>query len=228
MMSRHLHRKEAQLEAKQSLQRHIDILRSIKMHAIDDNAAKNEFLYLMAIPMIYAAWEGFFKLTCSICLRRYCLRGKKYKSYPDKYSALWLQKESFVNSFFDKLLSSMSLGKKQRKLSSGRFTSLSSFSGSMRDWFEKPINHLENFDELVMTYSNVNKEVTQFNAEIIGLNIEQVDLAKLDELLGRRNNIAHGGLIDYPRENTITELLAYTEKLLTEFHKSAEDWLSKN
>ena len=159
-MAKHIHRKEAKKEARQALERHKDILKNIEKHALTANEGKDDFLYLMAIPMIYAAWEGYFKITCAICLKRFCLRGQKYKSYPDSYATLWLQKEKFLNSFFDKLFSSVSFGKKPKKLSAGRFASLASFSQNIKEWLETPIDHLTNFDELVMTYSTVNKEVT--------------------------------------------------------------------
>ncbi|KUM43448.1 hypothetical protein AR540_16725 [Pseudomonas sp. EpS/L25] len=79
-----------------------------------------------------------------------------------------------------------------------------------------------------MTYANVNKEVVIFNSEIIGLDIDRVNLGRLDDLLARRNDIAHGGLIDYPKENIINDLLTYTENLLNQFHSSIEAWLEKN
>ncbi len=182
----------------------------------------------MSIPVIYAAWEGFFRISCSICLRRKFHVERKLKSYEDAYATLWLQRESFVDSFFDKLFNSVSLGKKPKKLNTGRYGALTIFTGKIKEWLEKPANHLTNFDELVMTYSNINKEVTELNSTIIGLDITNVKLGRLDDLVGQRNNIAHGGLIDYPKENTINDLIDYTENLLTEFHTSVTLWLKNS
>lgn len=224
-MTRHLKFHDARAEAKKALERHLDILNNIKKHCITNNHEKDEFLYLMSIPVIYAAWEGFFRISCSICLRRKFHREQKFKLYDDAYATLWLQREGFVDSFFDKLFNSVSLGKKPKKLSTGRYGALTNFTGKIKEWLEKPANHLTNFDELVMTYSNINKEVTELNSTIIGLDLTNVKLGRLDDLVGQRNNIAHGGLIDYPKENTINDLIDYTENLLNEFHSSVTAWL---
>lgn len=218
----------AKTEAKESLVRHLAIIADLRLHAITNNPGKNEFLYLMSVPMIYAAWEGYFRIAMSICLRRACVRGRKHKKYKEKYVTLWLQKQGFVNSFFDRLFNTVSLGKIPKKINSGRFNALSDLTCEFKIWLEAPIDHLQNFDELVMTYANVNKDVVIFNSEIIGLDITQVNLGRLDDLLARRNDIAHGGLIDYPKENIINDLLTYTENLLNQFHTSIESWLEKN
>jgi hypothetical protein len=225
---KHLKLVEAKSEAKEALRRHLDILDNIEKHTLTNNQEKDEFLYLMSIPIIYAAWEGYFRIACSICLRRTCHRGKKIKNYSNEYSTLWLQRESFVESFLTKLFNSMALGKQPKKLNSGRYNALTDFTGNIKNWLEEPADHLKNFDDLVMTYSNINKEVTELNSKIIGFDISAINLGRLDDLLGRRNNIAHGGLIDYPKENTITELLEYTRQLLKDFHSSIDTWLATN
>jgi len=76
-----------------------------------------------------------------------------------------------------------------------------------------------------MTYSNVNKDVALLNSAVIGLDISQVDFSRLNELLNRRNEIAHGGLVNYPRESNVVELLDYTGTLIDSFHSSIEAWL---
>ncbi|CAM8571802.1 MAE_28990/MAE_18760 family HEPN-like nuclease [Enterobacter asburiae] len=227
-MAIHLHRASAKLEAQQAHDRHIEILTSVKNRCVDNNQAKDGFLYLMAVPVIYAAWEGYFKISCSICLRRYCRQGRKVKSYTDIYAALWLQKEGFLASFLQKLLNTMSLGSKIEKKGAGKFDILTDFTGSMKQWLEKPVDHLIDFDSLVMTHSNVNKNVAELNARVIGLDISNVNFGRLDNLLKERNNIAHGGLITYPNEAFIQDLLIYTSKLIDDFHNAVMIWLTKN
>lgn len=227
-MVRHLKLQSAKAELTDALQRHLGMLSNINLHCIVNNREKNEFLYLMAVPVIYAAWEGYFRISCSICLRRICYREKKAKLYPEKYAALWLQKESFVDSFLQLLFNSMQIGRPQKKLNAGKFNALAKFSTDTRNWLERPVNHLYNFDDLVMTYSNVNKEVALLNSEIIGFQVGEIDFSRLDELLNRRNEIAHGGIVDYPREQTINELLNYTRGLINGLNLAIIEWLQAN
>lgn len=226
IMSKHLRLQSAKLEAKIALARHIKILEDVKFFSVTSNPLKQEFLYLMAIPVIYAAWEGYFRISCSICLRRKCQRGKKSKAYESTYSTLWLQKEKFVSSFLDSLTSAMQLGRVQKKIGNGRFNAIAKFSDSLGQWRERPLDHLTDFDKLVMTHSNVNKDVAEINSEIIGINISTIDFSKLDELLNRRNEIAHGGMLNYPNDIVVIGLLEYTQNLISQFHSSVDQWLS--
>ncbi|WP_322881100.1 MAE_28990/MAE_18760 family HEPN-like nuclease [Pandoraea sputorum] len=224
-MARHLPLTSAKQETRSARNRHKAMLDNIRLHSITNNVEKQDFLFLMAVPVIYAAWEGYFRIACSICLRRQCHIGQKARKYGAKYSTLWLQKESFFDSFLQNLFNAMQLGRAQKKLNAGKFTALSEFSHKLAGWLEQPINHLSNFDDLVMTYSNVNRDVVLLNCGVIGINVDNVDFSKLNELLNRRNDIAHGGIVDYPREATVNELLDYTAGLIDSFHASVETWL---
>ncbi|MRJ21332.1 hypothetical protein FRT60_13470 [Pseudomonas haemolytica] len=227
-MAIHLRLPSAKTEAKQALERHLQILSDIRERCISNNQANDGFLYMMAIPIIYAAWEGYFKISCSICLRRYCIRGRKVKGYDNMYAALWLQKEGFLASFLQKLLNTMSLGTPPKKQAAGKFNILSDFTSDMKLWLERPVDHFTDFDSLVMTHSNVNKGVAELNSKIIGLDISHIDFGRLDNLLEQRNSIAHGGFVAYPTLNNIDELLIYTKNLIESFHASIIDWLGRN
>ncbi len=227
-MAIHLRLSSAKLEAKQALNRHLKILDDITDRCVTSNNNNDGFLYLMAIPIIYAAWEGYFKVTCSICLRRHCRPGQKVSTYPDVYAALWLQKEGFLASFLQKLLNTMTLGKQPKKQGSGKFDVLTTFTGEMKNWLGRPVDHLIDFDSLVMTHSNVNKAIAELNAKVIGLDVGNVPLGRLDNLLEQRNSIAHGGLISYPTRGNIEDTLEYTRELITKFHNSVVHWLDNH
>lgn len=222
----HLRLSSAKLEAKQALDRHLKILDDIDARCVVLNTDNDGFLYLMSIPIIYAAWEGYFKIACSICLRRHCRPGQKVSSYPDIYAALWLQKEGFLASFLQKLLNTMTLGTPPRKQGGGKFDVLTDFTGAMKTWLGSPVDHLIDFDALVMTHSNVNKSVAELNAKIIGLDISNVRLGRLDSLLEQRNSIAHGGLITYPTKSNIEDTLVYARNVIQEFHGAVIEWLN--
>ncbi|PBP67734.1 hypothetical protein CCL19_12700 [Pseudomonas syringae] len=98
----------------------------------------------------------------------------------------------------------------------------------MKTWLGSPVDHLIDFDALVMTHSNVNKSVAELNARIIGLDISNVSLGRLDSLLEQRNSIAHGGLITYPTKISVEDTLDYSRRVITEFHEAVINWLNSN
>lgn len=222
----HLRKQDATREIEAALQRHLNLLADLEKWCIIQNTGKEKFLYLLAIPILYSAWEGYFRLTCSICLRRLCHQGKRVREFDHKYTTLWLQREEFVEAFLRNLFNSMTPGRVSKKSNPGRFNALATFSKDTSEWLDQPINHSENFDDLVMTYSNVSPDVAKLNCEIIGIDITSVDFSKLNEILQRRNNIAHGGLIDYPHEATLVELIKYARDLLRKFDSCVKSWVS--
>lgn len=221
-----LQKKAANSEIDDALNRHLIILSDVRKWCVDGNVSKEGFYYLTAIPIIYAAWEGYFRVTCSICLRRRCTPGVKVKKYDHGYATLWLQREAFVETFFRNLFNSMTLGKDNRRINSGRFQALSNFTNEVNLWLERPLNHAANFDDLVMTYSNINPDVVKLNCSVIGIDVSQLDFSKLNEVVSRRNGIAHGGLVQYPSENTVIDLIDYTDSLLKKFHGCTKSWLA--
>jgi hypothetical protein len=224
-MTVHLTKRTAQSELSYALRQHLDIIDSVERCFITLNISKEPFLYLGAIPILYSAWEGFFKVNCSICLRRICIRDGKAKNYSNEYASLWLQREPFMQTFLKSLLNSMDVGRDVSKITAGRFKTIVTFNNSIKGWLDSPVQHAANFDDLLMTQSNVNTEITKLNCNIIGVDLSAVDFSRLDELLGRRNSIAHGGLLTYPSENDVQMLLAYTRKLLTEFNLAIANWI---
>jgi len=227
-MAVHLPKRDAIGEADDALDRHIEILNKVRSIHVDANSTKEGFLYLSASPMIYSAWEGFFRLSCSICLRRKCQRGKLAKKYDELYSTLWLQKEPFLDQFLARLFNSMTPGKEASKPTSGKYSAIAMFSAGISSWLNRPLSHTVNFDKLVMTYSNVKPEVVKLNAAVIGLDVDSVDLTGLDDLLRSRNSVAHGGLVTNPTELETKDLLDYTERLLRQFHAAVLVWIREN
>ena len=215
---------DARVETVSARDRHLALLSDVRKHCITANVAKDKFMYLLAIPMIYAAWEGYFKLVCSLCVKRKCQVGKKTKAYEPMYSTLWLQKEPFVQSYLQSLINSMQPGRATRA-SFAQYEALTAFAGSVTDWMDEPVNHALDFESLVMTYSNVGRDVVKTNARAIDMDLTGVALGKLDELLGRRNGIAHGGLMSYPLESEVVEYIDYAELLLTTFNAAVQRWL---
>lgn len=226
-MPRHLNLKSARSELANAKSRHVELLGKTRSHCIDANPGKDGFLYLMAIPLIYAAWEGYFRIVCAVCLKRKYITGQKAKKYPTNFSGLWLQKEGFIQSYLQKLVNSMQLGKPHRP-SAGQYGALCSLSIDLSTWLEAPMGLAPSFGDLVMTFSNVNREVVKLNADAIDINIASINFGRLDELLGRRNEIAHGGLLSFPSDVDVDELLVYTDGLINSFDSAVAGWLPQS
>lgn len=227
-MSRHLAKRAALSELQGAIDRHLEIIQRTRHHCFTSNTTKDKFLYTMAIPMLYSAWEGYFRISVSICLRRLCMRNRNAGSYPKEYITLWLQRETFLSSFYKALLNSIDLNVNQKPINKARFNALTDFQASVRNWLNRPVNTSTNFDKLVMTYANVNGEIAQLNADVIGLDVSSVDFSPLNELLARRNDISHGGLINLIDESDANRIATYAENLLNQFGSATKIWLQAN
>lgn len=227
-MSVYLPRKMARAEVQSALDRHITMLDEIKKHSLTNNVAGDQFLYLMAIPIIYSAWEGYFKIVFSVCFKRKCNLHRKASSYPEIFSVLWLQKQGFFQSYLSKMFAAMQLGQERLPKTGAQYRALAEFSKGFSAWIRGPVDHTVKFDSLVMTYSNVNLEVLKLNSEVIGLNLTGVRTGSLDELVGRRNDVAHGGLLVYPTNFEVDQLISYTEELMKSLDGAVSKWMDVN
>jgi hypothetical protein len=76
-----------------------------------------------------------------------------------------------------------------------------------------------------MTYSNVDYKVLALNSEVIGLDISGVPVGRLDGMVGRRNEISHGGLLTYPTESEVDELVTFCRNLISGIDGKIASWL---
>lgn len=225
-MARHLTLSAARQELTAARERHLALLDEVRRHCINENPARDGFKYLLAVPIIYAAWEGYFKISFTLCIKRKCQSTLKAKSYPGIYRALWLQKQPFVKSYLATLATAMQPGKAVSPKTGNQYKALATFSEKFAQWLDAPVEHAPGFEDLVMTYSNVDQKVLVLNAEVIGLDISGVPVGRLDSMVGRRNEISHGGLLTYPTEVEIDELITFCKTLIAGVDSKITVWLS--
>ncbi|MCY1549672.1 hypothetical protein D9M68_858530 [compost metagenome] len=100
------------------------------------------------------------------------------------------------------------------------------------DWHECPLQSKGDLKDLVITYSNVNDSVLTVNAEAIGLNempsYGDLDLSKLGALVGIRNSIGHGAMLNPPGVRELDELVVYTESLIRQYADVVLEWIKKH
>lgn len=225
-MARHLTLRAARQELAAAKERHVSLLDDVERHCIDENAAREGFKYLLAIPIIYAAWEGYFKISFTLCIKRKCQLTLRARAYPGIYRTLWLQKQPFVMSYLASLVNAMQPGKSVSPKTGSQYKALATFSESFVDWLEGPVDHASGFEGLVMTHSNVDHSVLTLNSEVIGLDLAGVPVGRLNSMVGRRNEISHGGLLTYPTEIEVIELVAFCRGLIVGLDEKIGDWLA--
>jgi hypothetical protein len=224
-MARHLTLTAARQELAAARVRHIALLDDVRRHCIDENTIRDPFKHLSAVPIIYAAWEGYFKISFTLCIKRKCQSTIKARSYPGIYRTLWLQKQPFVQSYLSTLVAAMQPGKAISPKTGSQYKALASFSDKFSQWLDAPVDHASGFEDLVMTYSNVDYKVLALNSEVIGLDISGVPVGRLDGMVGRRNEISHGGLLTYPTESEVDELVTFCRNLISGIDGKIASWL---
>ncbi len=198
------------------------------MSALCPATPRPDAFRLMAIPMLYAVWERCFVLCHSIGLKLLRDLTTHTHALSPSQRALWLQKASFYESYRMKLQQTARSSKS--KPGKGSFAPLCEFLEELEKWEQQPISQSQDVGELVMTFSNVNPEVVSVNAETLGIatdsKFQSLNLGRLNDLVGRRNDIGHGGLVTPPGERDFASLWKYTEELVTDYCDAFISWIA--
>lgn len=198
----------------------------------DGNGNLPDAFRTVVTPFLYAVWERCFTTSFGVMAR--LQRSTPPASMDHRQAALWLQAEPFFQSLADKLRNSRPSSGDDAKnaVKAGTYRSLSEFVEKYRDWDKiRPGSHVDT-SKLVMTFSNVNCEVLDVNAEAFGLTdlseyeLFRREVGRLEDLLGRRNDISHGTLARPPQDREFRELVAFTrEKLISGFCELVQTWI---
>ena len=80
-----------------------------------------------------------------------------------------------------------------------------------------------------MTFSNVNPDVVELNAQAIGLAaypaFKALKLGRLHDLVGSRNDIGHGARIEPPSNQQFIDLWQFTEELIRDYCEVFKSWM---
>lgn len=189
----------------------------------------------ISIPMIYASWESHFTSSIAICFRALKDIDKLACDHSPHIRAIWLQQETFFTKYIDMIKniydvdSHKSLSEKmatmKKKIKKGHYKLTTEVLESIDKFNKSVLNQNVNVEELVMTFSNVNKVVTEMNMEVVGLNSAVLDLTKLDELVGLRNALGHGQFSTIIGDRQFSYLIEYTENLINALYTEIESWI---
>jgi hypothetical protein len=192
---------------------------------------------LIATPMLYSVWERCFTLCHAIALRLMRDVTSTASNLSTQQRAIWLLKSSFYNSLVDRLRNpgrprdDDALGQIRTRTKRGEFSLMCEFLLAFDNWLLNGLDQAINTDDLVMTFSNVNPDVVALNARAIGISdftkFEQLQLrlGRLHDLVGQRNDIGHGAIIDPPANDNFKDLLQFTEKLVEDYCTIFIEWI---
>lgn len=206
----------------------------------------DELVRLMAIPMVYSCWEGFFKTATTKCLIVIRDGNVQAKDATAHQRAAWLKKANFFKSYVDLLRNVMELdaeaqaeerhAKQKSKVKKGQHVLLAKTLEELDGWHISCLDKTIPPESLIMTFSNVNKDVVDINAQVIGLDqvssYGSIDFNNLEALVGKRNSIGHGGISDgvmitYPGPKETKDLTQYAIRLIDEYRTCVIEWLEQ-
>ncbi|MEZ9199135.1 MAE_28990/MAE_18760 family HEPN-like nuclease [Shewanella sp. 10N.286.54.B9] len=219
----------------------LEILTNIKnIHDVLSASPTNQNLPAefrkISVPMIYSAWESHFTASIAVCFRALKDINKSANEHSSTIRAIWLQQESFFSKYIDMIKniydidSHKSLSEKmtnmKRKVRKGHFKLTTDVLDSIDTFNSTGLNKQVNVDDLVMTFANVNKVVTEMNMDVIGLDHGSLDLSQLDALVGLRNAFGHGQFTTNVGKRQFLQMLSYADQLVNGLYQEVEVWLS--
>jgi RiboL-PSP-HEPN len=200
-------------------------------HPIADGAPYPETYRLLVLPVLYSMWERCFTLCHSIALRLIREACANPQAMKTSERAIWLIQAPFYQSLVAKL-NSHTPGEASMKPKRGHFPALCDFLTELEAWFSAPVDSSVDTEALVMTFSNVNPEVVELNARAIGVwdspSFEAIKFGRLNDLVGRRNEIGHGATIAAPPNHEFLELWDYTEELIEQYCNAVVSWITEH
>ncbi|EIV8654014.1 hypothetical protein MA790_002173 [Vibrio parahaemolyticus] len=189
----------------------------------------------ISIPMIYSSWESQFTSSTALCFRALKDINKSACDHTPNIRAVWLQQAKFFVSYIDMIKNiydidahktlSQKMSNMKRKVRKGHYKLTTDVLSSIDTFNSSRLDTDVNVDDLVMTFSNVNKVVTEMNMDVLGIDHSNLDLSKLDALVGLRNAFGHGQFTSRVGSRQFKDWLTYTRSLIEEFFLEIKSWL---
>jgi hypothetical protein len=184
---------------------------------------------LLVVPLLYAAWQRCFTLCNAIAWKRLRDETTDASALTENQRAVWLIQTGFYQSFTDKLLHSATIGSSSDKPKRFHQPALAAFLKQLEEWEAAKLDLGVDIEKLVMTFSNVNADVVNHNAQALGIDsfpaFEALKLGRLHSLVGFRNDIGHGGTIQPPPDEEFAATWSFTEKLIADYSEMFKAWV---
>lgn len=203
--------------------------------AADANGHYPAAFRIVATPFLYAVWERCFRTAFGVMASVVRQQSEIPAKMSHLQATLWLQREPFFSSFLDKIRQKPVENEdtpSRKTIKAGAYRNLADFFSNLINWHTQKLNNVTPDNDLVMTFSNVNAAVLEANADAIGLSdLEEFrkfrqEVGRLDDLVGRRNDIGHGTLAKPPGPREFNELKnLVVETLVNEFCEVVQTWI---
>ena len=184
---------------------------------------------LLAVPLLYAAWERCFTLCNAVAWRRLRDESSNPSVLTGPERAAWLMQADFYRSFTKKLTNSATAGREELKPKKSHFPALAEFMNDLDTWSLAPLDTAVEIEKLVMTFSNVNPDVVAQNAEALGITghpaYQAIKFGRLHSLLELRNGIGHGSTLQAPPNGEFVDLWTFTEELIESYSEMFKMWI---
>lgn len=198
----------------------------------DQNGRYPETFRLLATPILYSAWERCFTLCHAVALRMVRDVTPKAGDLSPPNRVVWLLQANFYQKLV-KELRVQGQGQNEERQKRGQFQFLAEFLKGLDQWMDRGLDHGVGTDELVIKKSNVNSEVVAMNGLALGIAQypQFIQLGsrfdQLDELVGRRNDIGHGGKLKGPSDPDFERLWNFTSELIVGYCDCFVSWISE-
>ena len=191
----------------------------------------------ISIPMIYSSWESQFTSSIALCFRALKDIDKSACDHTPNIRAVWLQQANFFVSYIDMIKNiydidahktlSEKMSNMKKKVKKGHYKLTTDVLSNIDTFNSARLDTNVNVDDLVMTFSNVNKVVTEMNMDVLGIDHTNLDLSKLDALVGLRNAFGHGQFTSRVGSRQFNDWLTYTRNIIEELFQEIRSWLEE-
>lgn len=185
----------------------------------------------MSVSHLYALWERYFKQSNGICLRLIRTKYKSTKKCPNNFASLWFRQSSDFKNLTSNFFNNIQNFNSNDQGAKGIFNYSKQILDTTDAWNRRDLDLSIDLDALAITFSNVNKKVVHFNASIFEFEstsqYQQIDFSKIDELLNRRNAVAHNGYSRNLGERELKSLLDYEKSLVEGYNSLIIHWIKK-
>lgn len=183
---------------------------------------------VMSVSHLYALWERFFKQANGICLRLVRARYIDTKKCPSHFATYWFRKSQNFGKI-SRMFDQFKAPKEVEMETKGPYLIAQEILDTADSWSGQSLDTSVDFHKLVVTFSNVNKDVVDFNARAFEISecskYKKLDFTQIDNFLRLRNEAVHDGYAHSLGQREMRNLISYDKKLMNSYYVVLKKWM---